>query len=45
MMFRRKLMTVFALTVFLSVAAVAFLVQVVIRSGFKKTRVNGQRRW
>ena len=36
MMFRRKLMTVFALTVFLSVAAVAFLVQVVIRSGFEK---------
>jgi two-component system, NtrC family, nitrogen regulation sensor histidine kinase NtrY len=34
--FRRKLLTVFALTVFLSVAAVAVLVQFVIRNAFEK---------
>jgi signal transduction histidine kinase len=37
MTFRRKLLTVFALTVFLSVAAVAFLVLAVTRSVFEKT--------
>lgn len=36
MTFRRKLLTVFALTVFLSVAAVAVLVQFVIRGTFEK---------
>ncbi|MGB2604647.1 MAG: hypothetical protein WBC78_13700, partial [Candidatus Sulfotelmatobacter sp.] len=36
MMFRRKLLTVFALTVFLSVAAVAFLVSVVTRRAFEQ---------
>jgi two-component system, NtrC family, nitrogen regulation sensor histidine kinase NtrY len=36
MIFRRKLLTVFALTVFLSVAAVAFLVQAVTRRAFEK---------
>jgi signal transduction histidine kinase len=35
MMFRRKLLTVFALTVFLSVAAVALLVSVVTRRAFE----------
>ena len=35
MIFRRKLLAVFALTVFLSVAAVAFLVQVVTRRAFE----------
>lgn len=35
MMFRRKLLTVFALTVFLSVAAVAWLVSVVTRRAFE----------
>jgi two-component system, NtrC family, nitrogen regulation sensor histidine kinase NtrY len=34
--FRRKLLTVFALTVFLSVAAVALLVQLVTRNAFEK---------
>jgi two-component system, NtrC family, nitrogen regulation sensor histidine kinase NtrY len=37
MTFRRKLLAVFALTVFLSVAAVALLVLVVTRSAFEKT--------
>jgi signal transduction histidine kinase len=37
MMFRRKLLTVFALTVFLSVAAVALLVLAVTRNAFGKT--------
>ena len=37
MTFRNKLLTVFALTVFLSVAAVALLVQFVTRSAFEKT--------
>ncbi len=37
MTFRRKLLTVFALTVFLSVAAVALLVLVVTRNAFEKT--------
>ncbi len=37
MIFRRKLLTVFALTVFLSVAAVALLVLAVTRSAFEKT--------
>jgi len=37
MMFRRKLLTVFALTVFLSVAGVALLVQFVTRNAFEKT--------
>jgi len=37
MTFRRKLLTVFALTVFLSVAAVAGLVLAVTRSAFEKT--------
>lgn len=37
MTFRRKLLTVFALTVFLSVAAVALLVLAVTRSAFEKT--------
>jgi signal transduction histidine kinase len=37
MSFRRKLLTVFALTVFLSVAAVALLVLAVTRSAFEKT--------
>jgi len=41
MSFRRKLLTVFALTVFLSVAAVAGLVLVVTKSAFEKT--EGQR--
>jgi len=41
MTFRRKLLTVFALTVFLSVAAVAGLVLAVTRSAFEKT--EGQR--
>lgn len=36
MTFRRKLLTVFALTVFLSVAAVALLVQLVTRNAFDK---------
>ena len=36
MTFRRKLLTVFALTVFLSVAAVALLVQLIIRNAFEK---------
>ena len=36
MTFRRKLLTVFALTVFLSVAAVALLVLAVTRSAFEK---------
>ena len=36
MSFRRKLLTVFALTVFLSVAAVALLVQLVTRNAFEK---------
>ena len=37
MMFRRKLLTVFALTVFLSVAAVAWLVSVVTRRAFDRS--------
>ncbi len=37
MMFRRKLLTVFALTVFLSVAAVAILVMVMTRNAFERT--------
>jgi two-component system nitrogen regulation sensor histidine kinase NtrY len=37
MSFRRKLLTVFALTVFLSVASVALLVQFLTRSAFEKT--------
>ena len=37
MTFRRKLLTVFALTVFLSVAGVALLVQYLTRSAFEKT--------
>src|SRR5579871_3808393 len=37
MIFRRKLMTVFALTVFLSVATVAFLVLTITRRAFEKT--------
>jgi signal transduction histidine kinase len=37
MTFRRKLLTVFALTVFLSVAAVALLVLAVTRNAFEKT--------
>jgi signal transduction histidine kinase len=37
MTFRRKLLAVFALTVFLSVAGVALLVQLVIRNAFEKT--------
>jgi two-component system nitrogen regulation sensor histidine kinase NtrY len=37
MMFRRKLLAVFALTVFLSVAAVALLVLAVTRRAFEKT--------
>ncbi len=37
MTFRRKLLTVFAATVFLSVAAVALLVQFVTRGAFEKT--------
>ncbi len=41
MTFRRKLLTVFALTVFLSVAAVTGLVLAVTRSAFEKT--EGQR--
>ena len=36
MTFRRKLLTVFALTVFFSVTAVALLVQLVIRNAFEK---------
>lgn len=36
MTFRRKLLAVFALTVFLSVAGVAWLVQAVIRNAFEK---------
>jgi len=36
MTFRRKLLTVFALTVFFSVAAVALLVQLMIRNAFEK---------
>ena len=36
MSFRRKLLTVFALTVFLSVAGVALLVQLVTRNAFEK---------
>jgi len=35
--FRRKLLTVFALTVFLSVAGVALLVQWLTRGAFEKT--------
>lgn len=37
MSFRRKLLTVFSMTVFLSVTAVALLVQFMIRSAFEKT--------
>jgi two-component system nitrogen regulation sensor histidine kinase NtrY len=37
MTFRRKLLAIFALTVFFSVAAVAVLVQLVIRNAFEKT--------
>ena len=37
MIFRRKLLAVFALTVFLSVAAVAGLVLMVTRNAFEKT--------
>jgi two-component system, NtrC family, nitrogen regulation sensor histidine kinase NtrY len=37
MTFRRKLLAVFALTVFLSVAGVAWLVQALIRNAFEKT--------
>ena len=37
MSFRRKLLTVFALTVFLSVASVALLVQYLTRGAFEKT--------
>src|SRR5580700_5057016 len=37
MMFRRKLLTVFALTVFLSVAAVALLVSAVTRRAFDRS--------
>jgi ABC-type transporter Mla subunit MlaD len=37
MTFRRKLLTVFTLTVFLSVAAVAVLVLGVTRNAFEKT--------
>ena len=37
MMFRRKLLTVFALTVFLSVAAVAYLVSAVTRRAFDRS--------
>jgi len=37
MTFRRKLLTVFTLTVFLSVAAVAWLVQVMTRTAFETT--------
>jgi len=37
MSFRRKLLTVFALTVFLSVASVALLVQYLTRNAFEKT--------
>ena len=37
MTFRRKLLAVFALTVFLSVAGVALLVQLVTRNAFEKT--------
>ena len=37
MTFRRKLLLVFALTVFLSVAGVALLVQVMIRNAFERT--------
>jgi two-component system, NtrC family, nitrogen regulation sensor histidine kinase NtrY len=37
MTFRRKLLAVFALTVFFSVAGVAWLVQAVIRNAFEKT--------
>jgi signal transduction histidine kinase len=37
MTFRRKLLAVFTLTVFLSVGAVAWLVQAVIRNAFEKT--------
>ena len=37
MTFRRKLLVVFALTVFLSVASVALLVQWVTRNAFEKT--------
>jgi signal transduction histidine kinase len=37
MMFRRKILVVFALTVFLSVAAVAWLVLLMTRSAFEKT--------
>jgi len=37
MSFRRKLLTVFALTVFLSVASVALLVQFLTRGAFEKT--------
>ena len=37
MTFRRKLLTVFALTVFLSVASVALLVEFLIRGAFEKT--------
>ena len=36
MMFRRKILVVFALTVFLSVAAVAWLVLLMTRSAFEK---------
>jgi two-component system, NtrC family, nitrogen regulation sensor histidine kinase NtrY len=38
--FRRKLLTVFALTVFLSVAAVALLVQLMIRNAFEKAETD-----
>src|SRR5579864_3097169 len=41
MSFRRKLLAVFALTVFLSVAAVGFLVQAVTRRAFEND--EGQR--
>ena len=37
MTFRRKLLAVFALTVVLSVAGVAFVVQAVTRNAFEKT--------
>ena len=37
MTFRRKLLLVFALTVFLSVAGVALLVQIMIRNAFERT--------
>lgn len=40
MIFRRKLLAVFALTVFLSVAAVAFLVQEVTRRAFEKSEAE-----